>query len=549
MIEMENITKNFYAGGKEFSVLKGISLFIGKGEFVSIMGPSGSGKSTLSSILGCLAKPSFGKYSILGSDIVKMRSNDLAKLRNRNIGFIFQDFSLLDSLSVLENVQLPLFYAGVSGRKSTARAMECLESVELKHRAHYRPSQLSGGQKQRVAIARALVNRPSFLFADEPTGALDQKTGQGIMNLMQKLNFEGQTIVQVTHSSLHCKYSKRILSLVDGLIVRDEMVQDPIIVSDLSNKTQRDHDDLINSILAVFQKTKNREAKNFDFLKNYYNTCSDHKNIIKELSKTLCYWSNEDSKRMIFDLFENQDVAVRSEIVLNCGNLKFFEFELDIYKRALKDENNWIRYYAVNKIVKMYYDKILKMDDKLEKSLIRLFADQDERVRATAVSLFYKYNSPLIIKHLLQIVRDSDSRVRANAIQALAVYLCDGKNNGRVQENTAIKMNIIREHILKFLDDSNNRVRANAALAVSPFFFDRSIGTLTEMLFDGNNLMRVSAAWALRFLEDESTVKLLVKALKSETEEMVINQITSSLAHYADKGKVSTLEQQIHALG
>ncbi|MBF0206801.1 MAG: ABC transporter ATP-binding protein, partial [Oligoflexia bacterium] len=321
MIEMENITKSFSIDNKEVSVLKGISLFIGKGEFVSIMGPSGSGKSTLSSILGCLAKASAGKYSILGEDVSVMSSRQLASLRNKNIGFIFQDFNLLEGLSVIDNVQLPLFYRGITGNASYNRAMECLEAVELTQRAHYMPKQLSGGQKQRVAIARALVNNPSFLFADEPTGSLDQRTGQGIMNLMQKLNFDGQTIVQVTHSQVHCKYSKRILYLVDGLIVRDEVVENPIIIEDLnlSDKDIRDEDDLIKSVWMIGQKLKNRDEKSLNVLGRFFEMYREQKSTLKEAVNTFCNWNCDQNKKFLAELFLQENLNVRSEIILNCS--------------------------------------------------------------------------------------------------------------------------------------------------------------------------------------------------------------------------------------
>ncbi len=231
MIELDNIKKQYTLDGKDVLILKGINLFIAQGEFVSIMGPSGSGKSTLSAILGCLSTPSSGTYKLNGQDVTKLKTNEIARLRNSSIGFIFQDFNLLSGLTAVENVELPLVYCGMSSKNRRARAMECLSAVSLAHKAQNKPFQLSGGQKQRVAIARALVNNPKFLFADEPTGALDKKTGHEILSIMQKLNLMGQTVIQVTHSPSDANYSKRIIHLVDGNIVREEMVEKPTIGS------------------------------------------------------------------------------------------------------------------------------------------------------------------------------------------------------------------------------------------------------------------------------------------------------------------------------
>ena len=216
-------------GEQTLQILKDIQLSIGRGEFVSIMGPSGSGKSTLASILGCLARPTTGSYSLDGQDVTQLSSNQVATLRNKYIGFIFQDFNLLEGMTTAENVALPLLYAGVRAKDRIKKALECLHAVGLGHKSNHKPNQISGGQKQRVAIARALVNDPMFLFADEPTGALDKKTGQEILAIMQKLNMKGHTIVQVTHSPMDAQYSKRIVHLVDGHIIKDILVDKPII--------------------------------------------------------------------------------------------------------------------------------------------------------------------------------------------------------------------------------------------------------------------------------------------------------------------------------
>jgi putative ABC transport system ATP-binding protein len=222
VIHLEQLRKSYYLGKQELPVLKGIDLDIYKNEFVALMGPSGSGKSTLMNILGCLDTLTDGKYVLNGNDVSKMNDNALAEIRNQEIGFVFQQFNLLPRLSALENVALPLIYAGVPKKERTERALEMLEKVSLADRSHHKPNELSGGQIQRVAIARALVNRPSIILADEPTGNLDSKTSVEIMNLISDIHKLGNTVVLVTHEEDIARYAKRVVRLLDGSIESDK---------------------------------------------------------------------------------------------------------------------------------------------------------------------------------------------------------------------------------------------------------------------------------------------------------------------------------------
>ena len=221
MIETKNLTKEYEVGSQKVKALDGIDLNVDKGEFISIMGPSGSGKTTLMNIIGCLDSPSNGSYTLNNKSVSDLSENELAKIRNKEIGFVFQSFHLLARNSALENVMLPLKYAGSDKKTALAKSKESLDRVGLSDRYDHSPSELSGGQQQRVAIARALVNQPSILFADEPTGNLDSKTGDDVMNIFKQLNSNGQTIILITHEESIAKQSNRIITIMDGLIKSD----------------------------------------------------------------------------------------------------------------------------------------------------------------------------------------------------------------------------------------------------------------------------------------------------------------------------------------
>lgn len=221
IIHLEGIRKSYFMGKQELQVLKGIDLNINTNEYVALMGPSGSGKSTLMNILGCLDSPSAGQYVLNGQDVSKMADDSLADVRNKEIGFVFQQFNLLPRLTALENVALPLVYAGVSRKQRTDMAVEVIKKVGLEERMHHKPNELSGGQCQRVAIARALVNNPSLILADEPTGNLDTKTSKEIMDIFSQIQAAGNTVVLVTHEEDIANYAKRIVRLRDGLIESD----------------------------------------------------------------------------------------------------------------------------------------------------------------------------------------------------------------------------------------------------------------------------------------------------------------------------------------
>ena len=221
LIETRDLTKTYVMGSEEIHALRGVSIEIERGEYIAIMGPSGSGKSTLMNLIGCLDTPTSGSYLLNGKQVARMHDNELAEIRNKEIGFVFQTFNLLPRASALRNVELPLVYAGVPAKERGRRARAVLEQVELGDRVNHRPNELSGGQRQRVALARALVNSPSILLADEPTGNLDSKTGSEIMGLFERLHQAGHTIVVVTHEADIAGYADRTIHLRDGRVERD----------------------------------------------------------------------------------------------------------------------------------------------------------------------------------------------------------------------------------------------------------------------------------------------------------------------------------------
>lgn len=230
MITVQNLVKTYKTGAMDLTVLKGVSLHVRAGEMVAVMGPSGSGKSTLMNIIGCLDRPTSGEYTLDGEEVARLDDTALARIRNRKIGFVFQQFNLLARTNALRNVELPMVYSGRAGRTGLAR--KALTRVGLADRMDHTPSQLSGGQQQRVAIARALVNDPALLMADEPTGALDTKTGEEIMALFQDLHREGKTLVVVTHEEDIARHCERIVRFKDGEIVSDTLVTDRVMASE-----------------------------------------------------------------------------------------------------------------------------------------------------------------------------------------------------------------------------------------------------------------------------------------------------------------------------
>lgn len=233
IISIKNLGKIYRNGDIEVEALKKVNMSVGRGEFVSIMGPSGSGKSTYMNIIGCLDRATSGEYDLDGVSISKLNDKELARIRNLKIGFVFQSFNLLPRISALQNVELPMIYAGISAKDRRLRAMAALDRVGLLERANHKPNEMSGGQRQRVAIARALVNNPAIILADEPTGNLDSASGEDIMAVFQELNREGVTILLVTHEPDIAEHTKRVVSFRDGVLISDRVIERPLDALDM----------------------------------------------------------------------------------------------------------------------------------------------------------------------------------------------------------------------------------------------------------------------------------------------------------------------------
>ncbi len=527
MIEMENITKDFPLGERVIRVLKGVNLYISAGEFVSIMGPSGSGKSTLSSILGCLARPSSGLYKIDGREVSQMGVRELAHLRNEKIGFIFQDFNLLEGMRAWENVALPLFYAGKPPKERRSKALACLKAVGLEEKAEHLPRQLSGGQKQRVAIARALVNEPDFLFADEPTGALDKKTGKDVMALLQKLNLQGHTIVQVTHSSVDAQYSKRVLHIVDGLIVKDEIVERPTLVAFCPTEDETGVE-VRNRMWRVAQGLSNVTDESASAIKILYERSKGEAGLI-EAVRVFLKLNSDDGERILWDVFRSGDWAVRSEIVKGCG-IRSPASALSFYFEGLRDQNAWVRFLSLSQI-----KRLGKLEFKEEQRALihEKFEDPDERVRATVIAYLGQNKDFSLIEKFTIALKDVDGRVRANAIEALSSFLS--------KENEALLIEL-KTH----LDDKNNRARGNACVILYPYYTEECFDTVVKMLNSENNLMRATAGWAIGQFPTDRGGPLLLERLKAENEDIALGQVIRSLTKLSQQH--FSFQRQVQAI-
>lgn len=522
MIELENIRKHYTLNGKDVPILKGISVFVGQGEFVSIMGPSGSGKSTLSAILGCLSTPTSGTYKIGGQDVTKLSANKIARLRNSSIGFIFQDFNLLSGLSALENVALPLVYGGMNAKERKHRALACLTKVGLAAKAGNRPSQLSGGQKQRVAIARALVNDPKFLFADEPTGALDKKTGHEILGIMQRLNMAGHTVIQVTHSPLDATYSKRILHLVDGNIIRDEMVEKPTIGT-ANTEEFSSTDEIAAKLWRIVQLAPSGTEKDMLAFTRLIAASTSRESHLAAV-RALVRWGTHDIENTMNSLFQSSDWVIRAEVI-KYSHFRPQALALPFYLRGLIDPNAWVRHSAIVEL-KNIPQSILKPAE--QEAVLNCLNDADERVRATAIYMIGTWDIADKKSIFVRAFQDRDSRVRANAVEAIS--------------SEVFQKELLKD-LITLTQDRNNRVRANAALIVARFQPDIATTTAREMLNAADPLTRSSGAWLVGTLNLSFGGDALLELLKNEKDDIVINQVIKSLAKLA--GAQCPLYEQI----
>jgi putative ABC transport system ATP-binding protein len=547
LIELRDITKDYKLRDSVLQILKDVSFTIQKKEFVSIMGSSGSGKSTLLAILGCLSTPSKGLYYLDNEDVSKLMDNQLAVTRNKKIGFVFQDFNLIPRVSALENVSLPLFYAGVSLKKQKELSRKALETVGLLDRINHNPDQLSGGQKQRVAIARALVTNPSIIFADEPTGNLDSRTSDEIMSLFQELNLKGNTIVIVTHDENVARHTKRIMHIEDGQIVRDELVNSPKITRDwktsISYQKKDTDQDIRLSCVKALPKTASDET--LAALKIMLNDKSQEVRI--EAIKSLGEIKGDKAFEILKQNSEDKNWAIRASVTESLGKISNQE-SLGLLIKALHDENSWVRFNAVTSMQGFKNRNIVK-------DLLHLLEDPDERVRATVIRIFIRLRGFDTTENPTRMLKDESGRVRADAVRAvsgtpyengeklideyLAVMLKD--TDGRVRANTveAVSLLISKDSdkltslLSPLLKDPNNRVRANVCIALWRIRPDMVKPILEEMVRDKNRMQRSSAAYALGTIGEKSLIPLLIKLLE-DIDHDVRKNATRSLSGFKE---------------
>lgn len=524
MIAIEALVKSFKVGDEEARILKGINLQISKGEFVSIMGPSGSGKTTLAAILGCLSSASSGRYELDGIDVSTLKPHQLAAVRNKKIGFVFQDFNLLNELTAWENVALPLVYAGTGYRERKEKSQEALAKVGLSHRLDHRPNQLSGGQKQRVAIARAIVNSPSLLFADEPTGALDANTTQEILELMQTLNALGQTIVQVTHSEDDALHSKRIVRLYDGQIAKDEYVSE----FDAGRIVDPDADQNSEKKRIVWSSVAKCSTVGPGIVGKLFESGDDVKSIKTNLAvaNALLQQNNIAGIRMLGKLFKSDDWRIRAEIIKKL-EVKQNDLALGYFRKATSDSNEWVRYLALRKIFGLDIDmQKICIDEVASK---KLMGDVDDRVRSIVMAIIKGWKDPALFDLLKEaVLHDRSGRVRANALEAVVSLVDHHKEFERE------KVSFVR-----LLDDSNHRISSTAAVWLYGDYQVECQAVISRML-ESSYFMDVSAAiWATRQLDDPIFVKeCLSKVFKRKIDRNIESQLVATIAYAIEKGTV-----------
>ena len=520
LLEIDNLIKSYDTAGGTLTVLKGISLYVARGEFVSIMGPSGSGKSTLAAILGCLSSPTSGAYVLDGTPVSNYSPNRLARFRNEKIGYIFQEFNLLDGMTTVDNVALPLVYAGVGARERRQRAVEALCKVNLGDRLDHMPKQLSGGQKQRVAIARALVTNPVLLFADEPTGALDAKNTIEVMDLLQKLNIGGHTIVQVTHSSEDALFSKRIINLVDGQIVKDTFVQKFAIAS-AAPADENGKAGLYGRLWQIAQIMKPTEAEDMTAMMQLSRRTTEARSQV-EAAKALAPYGDNRFNSFLLKLFRSSHWAVRAEVVRAC-DVASHDLALGFFIAGLRDENPWVRFLCLTQLRRVAPDLHVVGG---EETVFACLDDKDERVRGATVTLVGTWKKAAFIDRLIAIVRDErDTRVRSNALEALE------QHRGLEHDQ---KIEATLEHACA---DKHHRVAVTAAKILSQRSPTIVMSTLKRFRASSSAVERSAAAWGYGNIgEVETCGAILLDMLRNESEELVVSATQRSLAKLAREG-------------
>lgn len=516
LIQIEHLKKSYWVEGKELPILKDVIFSVSEGEFVSIMGPSGSGKSTLMSILGCLMPPTSGSFILAGRQMVGVSSLELSRTRNHMIGFVFQDYLLLEGMTAIENVLLPLHYRwDIPRSEQKKRAEEVLQSVGLAHKMHNDPRTLSGGQKQRVAIARALVTQPKILIGDEPCGALDPVSRQDVLFIFQQLVNTGVTILMVTHNEEDARYSKRILTIENGFLVEDKPVQKPQIAvnkgvlpqtaTSAEPGAQAIGEEQFHNAIQFLSRNPTAQNLNLAFtLIDQVKNATQIPPMLRALQHFVQHTFLQEAlfsfaqKYLCHELWTVRLTAVellREILPTAPGQLP--SRILDYFFQTIQDENDDVRHFSLMALGNWCRNHSL---EPLLPLLKKCTEDRDPRVRADVGSICQYFFFKDVEEILFKLMEDQDNRVRANALGSLWFR---AKKEGE-------PMKILADRLVKFLGDTSNRIVADTAVYLHDLYPEMCNVAIEKLLIHDSPLHVASGIFSASKVNKELLKKYFI---------------------------------------